>query len=328
MLRKLTFLLLLGVSLVATAEVHQREYGVATTIPFVLYDTTTGGLDVDEADGGSEVTLYCDDAAGSTATNDFVDEGPYYSIALSATEMECARLAIEVAATDTNVVFVETIGNASAAIDDDGSWYDSIPWNSAYDAEVQSEVADGLTAYSAVATTDLPTNFGDLSITSSTGRVDVASIAGTAQTANDNGADLNAILVDTGTTLDGKLDAIDAIVDNLALEQHVTTIATLSSQTSWTLTAGSADNDAYNGWEAIVIDQSTSTQVASGMVQDYVGSTRTVTLMVDPGVFTMATGDTVVLRPANANVRQINCYEVTADGTSGTEWAGSGDGGC
>lgn len=132
---------------------------------------------------------------------------------------------------------------------------------------------------------------------------------------------VDAILVDTGTTLDGYLTA-------LLRQIHTTTIATLASQTSFTLTAGSADNDAYNGWEIIVTDQSTSTQKAVGMVQDYVGSTRTVTLMVDPGVFTMATGDTVTLRPANANVRQINCYEVTADGTIGTEWAGTGDGGC
>jgi hypothetical protein len=43
--------------------------------------------------------------------------------------------------------------------------------------------------------------------------VNVLEIGGTAQTANDNGADINAILVDTGTTLDGKLDTIDNFLD-------------------------------------------------------------------------------------------------------------------
>ena len=38
-------------------------------------------------------------------------------------------------------------------------------------------------------------------------------IGGTAQTANDIGADVNDILVDTGTTLDGKLDTIDDFLD-------------------------------------------------------------------------------------------------------------------
>ena len=141
-------------------------------------------------------------------------------------------------------------------------------------------------------------------------------------------ANVDLILVDTGTTLDAALAVVDANVDALVREQHTTTIATLATQVSWTLTAGSADDDAYNGWEAIVVDQSTATQVAAGIVQDYTGSTRTVTLMIDPGVFTMATGDTVVLRPANANVRQLNCYETAGDGTTGTEWSGSGDGGC
>lgn len=72
-----------------------------------------------------------------------------------------------------------------------------------------------------------------------------------------------------------------------------TTIATLASQTSFTLTAGSADNDAYNGAVAVVTDQSTSTQKAVASISDYVGSTLTVTLAADPAIFTMAVGDTI-----------------------------------
>lgn len=178
----------------ALGDVHQREYGVATTINFNLYDTTTGGLDVDEIDGGTEVSLSCDEGAETTATNDFVDEGNFYSIALTATEMQCARIAVVIAATDTNVVFVETIGNASASIDDDGGWYDAIPYNLAWDADIQSEAADALVAYDAVVPGDLPANFADLAITVTTGRVDVGSVSGTAQTANDNGADINTLV--------------------------------------------------------------------------------------------------------------------------------------
>lgn len=46
----------------------------------------------------------------------------------------------------------------------DGSGFNAIPWNSAWDAQVQSEVADALAAYNAVATTDLPSNFSSLVI--------------------------------------------------------------------------------------------------------------------------------------------------------------------
>ena len=72
-----------------------------------------------------------------------------------------------------------------------------------------------------------------------------------------------------------------------------TTIATLASQVSFTLTAGSADNDAYNGCFVVVTDATTSAQKCVGLVQDYVGSTKTVTLAYNPGVFTMAAGDTI-----------------------------------
>lgn len=68
-------------------------------------------------------------------------------------------------------------------------------------------------------------------------------------------------------------------------------IATLASQTSFTLAEGSADNDAYNGTMAIITDASTLAQKAVGLISDYVGSTKTVTLGVDPGIFTMAAGD-------------------------------------
>lgn len=74
---------------------------------------------------------------------------------------------------------------------------------------------------------------------------------------------------------------------------QITTIATLASQTSFTLTAGSADNDAYNRCQIIVTDAATAVQKAVGRIADYVGSTRTVTLVANPGIFTMAVGDAV-----------------------------------
>lgn len=78
---------------------------------------------------------------------------------------------------------------------------------------------------------------------------------------------------------------------------QTTTIATLASQTSFTLTAGSADNDAYNGCIIVIKDAATATQRAVGWISDYVGSSRTVTLASDPAVFTMAVGDTVYILP-------------------------------
>lgn len=86
---------------------------------------------------------------------------------------------------------------------------------------------------------------------------------------------------------------------------HSTTIATLASQTSFTLTAGSADDDAYNYCVVVVTDESTATQKCVGVISDYTGSSKTVTLGADPAIFTMAVGDTVEIYPP-VGLRWIN----------------------
>jgi hypothetical protein len=47
-----------------------------------------------------------------------------------------------------------------------------------------------------------------------------------------------------------------------------------------------------------VTDQTTGTQKCIGGITDYTGATKTVTLGADPGIFTMATGDTVEIIPS------------------------------
>jgi hypothetical protein len=71
------------------------------------------------------------------------------------------------------------------------------------------------------------------------------------------------------------------------------TIASLTSQTVFTLSAGPPDNDALNGRLMIITDNSDGTRKAVGVVSDYVGSSRQVTLAADPGIFTIAVGDQV-----------------------------------
>lgn len=101
-----------------------------------------------------------------------------------------------------------------------------------------------------------------------------------------------------------------------------TTIATLASQTSFTLEEGPADNDALNNFRVLVHDLASDVQICYGTVSDYVGSTRTVTLSADPGIFTMAAGDNVsfflpndatVSGTVNANVVQVSGDSVAAD---------------
>lgn len=102
---------------------------------------------------------------------------------------------------------------------------------------------------------------------------------------------VSSITLDAGT--------ISFVVSFSIENRHVsgklvsTTIATLASQTSFTLTVGSADNDAYNNCAIIVSDKASAIQKAFGYISDYTGATKTVTLAADPGIFTMAAGDNV-----------------------------------
>lgn len=75
-----------------------------------------------------------------------------------------------------------------------------------------------------------------------------------------------------------------------------TTISALSSQTSFTLAAGSTDTNAYRGWLAVVRDAAGTAQRALGVISAY-SSGRVVTLDADPGIYTMAIGDYVTLLP-------------------------------
>lgn len=116
-------------------------------------------------------------------------------------------------------------------------------------------------------------------------------------------ADKLALLVGTLDASGLLTSASFADSAKLALAPDVledTTIATLANQTSFTLTAGSADDDAYKGQTAVIVDSATNAQRAVATIQSYVGSTKTVTLVTDPGIFTMAVGDSIQILAAGS----------------------------
>lgn len=81
-----------------------------------------------------------------------------------------------------------------------------------------------------------------------------------------------------------------------------TTIATLSTQTSFTLTSGPADDDALNGMWAIIHDAASAVQRSWVQITDYVGSTKTVTLAAG-AKFTAAAKDNIsVMYPAPVEI--------------------------
>lgn len=78
-----------------------------------------------------------------------------------------------------------------------------------------------------------------------------------------------------------------------------TTIASLSSQTSFTLTAGPAEDDALNGCVCCIHDVASAVQCGFAVILDYVGSTKTVTLAAGTTFTAAATDNISIFSPAN-----------------------------
>lgn len=97
-----------------------RKYGVQTTIDFQLYETDGASFQTGAAHAAGDSVIMEDEGPEGNTDNGFTDEGTGYSIVLSATEMQTARIVIYVADQTSPAVWidesvvVETYGNASA----------------------------------------------------------------------------------------------------------------------------------------------------------------------------------------------------------------------
>ncbi len=138
--------------------------------------------------------------------------------------------------------------------------------------------------------------------------------------------DTNDLVIALPNSADINLEVDTALAD-VGLDQFTlvsTTIDTLATQLSFTLVAGSPDDDAYNSNMIVIIDSAAANQKAIGWVDDYVGSTRTVILVVDPlAGFVMAVGDIVLLFATKTDAQAINAAKIFGIGTSGDKWRGT-----
>ena len=99
--------------------VHLRKYGEAATIDFEVYEIDGVNLRTDWVPAAADCEVMKDEGASTQCTNTAVDGGSTYSIILTATEMQAARLVLKVVDAATKVfldkvIVIETYGNASA----------------------------------------------------------------------------------------------------------------------------------------------------------------------------------------------------------------------
>lgn len=271
-------------------------------------------IDLDHLVNAAEVDTPANDSIIAKLA---ASDGDWSGFAESADSLEALRDHI---ADGTNLTEAGGDGDHLTESGGTGDQLTAIPWNASWDAEVESEATDALEADGLdhlVAATVAGTDVTDDSI--------IAMMV-----ADDATADWD--------TFDNTTESLEAIRNRGdsawttgagGTPPHLlqnTTIATLASQTSFTLTAGSADDDAYNNGIVVVTDQSTAEQKAVGTVSDYTGSSKTITLSADPGIYTMAVGDTIDVMsalgsagsaPTAAQVADAVWDEAQADHTAG-----------
>jgi hypothetical protein len=105
-----------------------------------------------------------------------------------------------------------------------------------------------------------------------------------------------------------RAEKLDHIAPSLLVSSTID--GTPSSQTEFVLADGPSNDDALNGSLIVITDDSVPAEIkkAVGLVRDYDGDTRTVTLVVDPSGFTIADGNKV---------------DVIATGSPAALWLGS-----
>lgn len=102
------------------SEIHLRKYGVSFTINFELFEVSGADFRVDAPFAAGDLKIMKDEGAETNTVNLPTDEGTGYSLVITATEAEAARIVIYlVDQTATKVwidrkIIIETYGHASA----------------------------------------------------------------------------------------------------------------------------------------------------------------------------------------------------------------------
>lgn len=105
-----------------------RKYGASATINFHLFKVDGVDFRINANHASGDTKIMKDEGAEANTTNGFTDEGQGYSIVLTATEMQAARVVVYVVDSATKAwldtaIIIETYGHASAmhALDLDDS---------------------------------------------------------------------------------------------------------------------------------------------------------------------------------------------------------------
>lgn len=257
------------------------KYGVQTTFYFPLITRDAADFITDAAHEAGDSKIIKDGGAAANTANAFVNEGAgWYSLTLSAAEMQAARIAISVIDQDVKEfedqgVLIQTHGHASASITTDLNALALEATSQTIAGYLDTEVAaikaktDNLPSDPADAS-DIAGAFGTVNATLGTiaGYLDTEVAAIKAKTDNlpADPADASDI-AGAFTTVNTKLDSISGNVDTeIAAIKAKTDLIPAAPATEANVTAVKAKTDLIPAAPAAVGDIPTAAQNAAGLL--------------------------------------------------------------
>lgn len=218
--------------------IHLRKYGVETTIDFEVYEVDGVDLRTDWTPAVADCEVMKDEGSSTQCSNTAIDEGETYSIVLTSTEMEAARLVLKVVDAATKVfldkiVIIETYGNASAmhAFDLDTATQNvntsTISAGAITAAAIANAAIDNATFAADVGSTVYATNIIALAVRKALDEIKLDHLIAVADGDDPVNNSIIAKLADSGATADwsafvNTTDALRAIRDNVALASIAT----------------------------------------------------------------------------------------------------------
>lgn len=202
----------------------------------------------------------------------------------------------DVATPALTVASVNQTGDSYARIGSNGSGLTALPWNAAWDTEVQSEVEDGLNALGFTTTVS---GHIDAAISSRATDSGVWAVGGRTLTAATN-------ITSSGQSIN--------VLNKFVIPSDVLNSTTINAATNsqiFTLVAGPSTNNVYVGCRVTVRRVAEWEDAATGVCAAYNGSTKQITLQTGL-VFTPASGDYVFV--SSAQDQNIAKLAVTSAG--------------
>jgi len=228
--------------------IQLRKYGVEFTVDFELYEIDGVDLRTDWTPAAADCEVMKDGGASTQCTNTATDEGSTYSIVITATEAEAARIVIKVVDAATKVfldkvIVVETYGNASA--------------QHAFDLDTAAATMRG--------TDDAATAAKLLAYMQVLTRSDPAIKA-------DRSTELAELNTDEGSGA-GDYDNAKAALEAIAEPMLIGTVASRTDDTDFTLTATdlTGNDDDHNGQLLVFVTGNNAGLMR--IIGDYTGST-------------------------------------------------------